>query len=426
MSVKRYFIKTYGCQMNENDSEIMSGMLESKGFRPAKDIGSADIIITNTCSVRDGAERKAKGFIADLVHLKKKKKGLLIGVTGCMAERMGDDLLKKYGFVDFVLGPNMEGKIADILEDRSRPTGATLLCTGDSPDFKKASLAVRENAVNAWVTIMEGCDNFCSYCIVPYVRGREKSRAVDEILREIEALDKNTFKEVTLLGQNVNSYSFGLAGLLKKVAKVDGVHRVKFMTSHPKDMSDDIIDAVAGNEKICEYFHLPLQSGDDEILAKMNRGYDSAYYSSLVKKIRRLIPGAAVTSDVIAGFPGETRKNFENTLNLIKELELDAVNTLAFDPRPGTAAAKMHGKLDRAEISERLQELMRTVEDVTEKKNRALIGSVHELLVESPGIGRTRTNKIVKFGPKEIKQGAFVTARIVSAKSWVLQGELID
>lgn len=417
----KYYIKTYGCQMNENDSEIIAGVLESKGYKKTGLPEDADIIITNTCSVRDGAERKAKGFIADLVHLKKKNKGLLIGVVGCMAERMGDELLKKYRFVDFVLGPNMEMDIANIVRGRSRATR-----TGDSRDFKDSSLAKRENAVNAWITIMEGCDNFCSYCIVPYVRGREKSRPVADILREIECLDKDIFKEVTLLGQNVNSYEFGLAKLLKEVSRIDGIRRIKFMTSHPRDMSDEIIDAVAGSEKVCEFFHLPLQSGSDAVLKAMNRGYDMAYYSSLVKKIREKIPSASITSDVIAGFPGETDEQFSDTLKNIEMLGFDAVNTLAFDPRPGTKAAGMHGQLPKDTISKRLQALMRTVERVTHKKNQSLLGSEHEILVETAGIGRTRTNKIIKFNNKSIKPGSFVRVKIISAKSWVLQAELLD
>lgn len=420
MGAKRYLIKTYGCQMNENDSEIMAGILESKGFKPAEDIASADMIIANTCSVRDGAERKAKGFIADLVHLKKKKKDLLVGVTGCMAERMGEELLKKYKFVDFVLGPNMEMDINDIVGGRSRAAR-----TGDSPFFKDSSYAKRENSVNAWVTIMEGCNNFCSYCIVPYVRGREKSRPAADILKEIESLDKNVFKEVTLLGQNVNSYEFGLARLLKEVSKIDGIQRIKFMTSHPRDMSDEIIDAVAKNEKVCEYFHLPLQSGDDAVLKAMNRGYDMAYYFSLIKKIRDRIPSAAITSDVIAGFPGETEEQFQNTLKNIEKLEFDTINTLAFDPRPGTKAAAMDAQLPKDTVNKRLQVLMRTVERTTHNKNQSLLGSEHEILVEAEGLGRTRTNKIVRFRNENIKPGSFVRVKITSAKSWVLQGEVL-
>jgi len=418
--------------MNENDSEIIAGILEEKGYKEAKIPENADIIITNTCSVRDGAERKARGFIADLVHLKKKNENLLIGVVGCMAERMGEELLKKYKFVDFVLGPNMEGEIAALTPNPS-PSGRGELYVpsrggmrvGDSQNFKDSSLAKRENSVNAWVTIMEGCNNFCSYCIVPYVRGREKSRPLADIIKEIKSLDKNIFKEVTLLGQNVNSYEFGLAELLKEVSKIDGISRIRFMTSHPRDMSDEIIDAVAGNEKICEYFHLPLQSGDDNVLKSMNRGYDMAYYFSLIKRIRDKIPAAAITSDVIAGFPGETDGQFRNTLKNIEKLEFDTVNTLAFDPRPGTYAAGMNGQLPKDTISKRLQALMRTVERMTHKKNQSLLGSEHEILVEAAGIGRTRTNKIVRFKDKEIKPGSFISVRITSAKSWVLQGELL-
>ena len=422
MTMKKYFIKTYGCQMNENDSEIIAGILEAKGYKKAQIPETADIIITNTCSVRDGAERKANGFIADLVHLKNKNKNLLIGVVGCMAERMGQELLKKYKFVDFVLGPNMEGEVEKIVEDPDL-IGTR---TGNSPVFKDSSLAKRENSVNAWITIMEGCNNFCSYCIVPYVRGREKSRPITDVIKEIKNLDKNIFKEVMLLGQNVNSYEFGLAKLLKEVSRIDGIRRIKFMTSHPRDMSDEIIDAVAGNTNICEYFHLPLQSGDDTVLKAMNRGYDMAYYSALIKKIRDRIPSAAITSDVIAGFPGETDEQFQNTLKNIEKLEFDTVNTLAFDPRPGTKAAVMEGQLSKDTISKRLQTLMRTVELITHRKNQSLLGSQHEILVEAEGIGRTRTNKIVRFKDKGIKSGSFINVRIASAKSWVLQGELLD
>lgn len=411
--------------MNENDSEIVSGILESKSYKKTDVLEDADIVIANTCSVRDGAERKARGFIADIVHLKKKNSELIVGVIGCMAERMGDELLKKYRFVDFVLGPNKEMELAGIIDARSRQALAPLFCAGDSSDFKDSSLAKRAPSVNAWVTIMEGCNNFCSYCIVPYVRGREKSRPVADILKEIEGLDKSIFKEVTLLGQNVNSYKFGLAGLLKEVSKIKGIHRIKFMTSHPRDMSDEIIETVAADEKICEYFHLPLQSGDDNVLKAMNRGYDMAYYSALVKKIRARIPAAAITSDIIAGFPGETDEQFGNTLKNLEKLGFDTVNTLAFDPRPGTKAAEMAGQLTKDIVNKRLQALMGVVEKTTYDKNQSLLGSEHEILVEAPGIGRTRTNKIVRFKNKSIKQGSFVKIRITSAKSWVLQGELL-
>lgn len=436
---KKYFIKTYGCQMNENDSEIIAGILELKGYAKAEKPENADIIITNTCSVRDSAERKAKGFIADLVNIKKKNKDILIGIVGCMAERMGQELLKKYKFADFVLGPNREKELIKILtpsryashpspfhgEGKARSAGVRC-ATGDSPEFKDPLIAKREISTNAWITIMEGCNNFCSYCIVPYVRGREKSKSIESIVTEIKSLDKNVYKEIMLLGQNVNSYAFGLDKLLDEVTKIEGILRVRFMTSHPRDMSDRIIDAVSRNPKVCEYFHLPLQSGDNEILKKMNRGYTREYYTELVSRIREKIPQAAITSDAIAGFPGETDAQFQNTIDLISSMELDSVNTLAFNPRPGTAAEKMPGQISKDVTKKRLQALMETVERTSFKVNQRLAGTVQEVLIEDPGVGRTRTNKIVKFNKKTGKTGELINIRIKSAGSWVLQGEAVS
>ncbi len=419
---RKFLIKTYGCQMNVNDSEIIAGILTSKGIVETNSIEDADIIITNTCSVRDGAERKAKGFIGDLLNVKKQRPSVIIGVVGCMAERLAKDLLNNIKHIDFVLGPNQESKIAEVIEK----SGEKTIEIGDSKEFKPSNLAKRGKSGSAWITVMEGCNNFCSYCIVPYVRGREKSRPMTDIIREIEELDKNIFKEIILLGQNVNSYQFGFAELLNNVADINGIQRIRFMTSHPKDMNDAIISVVAENNKICECFHVPFQSGDDEILKKMNRGYSRDYYMNIVKKIRKAIPHAAITSDAIAGFPSETDAQFENTLNLIRELELDSINTLAFDPRPGTVAEKMEGKISQPIISERLQRLMKVVGETTLANNKKLIGTTQELLMEEDGKGRTRTNKIVKVADSSIKQGEIVNVRIDSAMSWVLQGALIN
>lgn len=400
--MRKYLIKTYGCQMNENDSEIIAGILEKNGLVKASDIKEADIVIANTCSVRDAAERKAAGFINTLIKLKKEKPGLLVGVVGCMAERLGEELVKKFKFVDFVMG------------------------TSDFRNFKDTSIIKREPSVNAWITIMEGCDNFCSFCIVPYVRGREKSKPVADILKEIDELDKNVFKEITLLGQNVNSYSYGFPHLLDAVSKINGIKRIRFMTSHPKNMSDEIIEAVKNTPKVCENFHLPLQSGDDEILKRMNRGYDSDYFRRLVEKIRKKITASAITSDAIAGFPGETDEQFENTLHLISELELDAVNTLAYDVRPGTAAEKMEGRVPQKIVDERLQQLIKVVEETSFKKNQSLAGSVQEILVEKKGKGRTRSHKMVKYPSEADETGKLIKVRIKSAKSWVLLGEVVS
>ena len=406
--------------MNENDSEIMAGLLESKGYLPTDDVNKADIIIANTCSVRDGAERKASGFIHSLQKIKKQRPSVLIGLVGCMAERLKEEAKKKFKFIDFVCGPNIESLISNLDSLISSGRNSRL----EIRDWKLEPK--RKPSVNAWITIMEGCDNFCSYCIVPYVRGREKSRPVRDIIKEIETLDKSIFKEVTLLGQNVNSYKYGLADLLREVSKIDGIERIKFLTSHPRDMSDEIIRSVAELPKVCEYFHLPLQSGDDTILKKMNRGYSRKYYSDLVAKIRSTVPGAAITSDIIAGFPSETEEQFKNTLDLLEMLQLDACNTLAFDPRPGTKAAQMPGQVPKDIINDRLQRLMKVVEKASMNNNNMLIGSAQQILVESKNKGRTRTNKIVRFVSKEDLTGKTVNAEIKMAGSWVLQGRLIS
>ncbi len=408
--------------MNVNDSGFMAGLLESRGYTPADDLLHADIVLVNTCSVRDSAERKAKTFIADLTHLKTSNPDAIVAVCGCMAERMGRELTKAYKFIDYVIGPNMEKELEGLVAYAGQMQEKVLV--GDSGEFKDTLISKRPENVCAFVTIMEGCDNFCSYCIVPYVRGREKSRPQEDIIREIRGLDKNIFKEVMLLGQNVNSYSSGLAGLLKEVSKVDGIERVRFMTSHPKDMTEEIIEAVASTPKVCEYFHIPFQSGDDTVLKRMNRGYSRDYYIDLVKKIRKMVPGAAITGDAIAGFPGETEGQFLNTLRLIEECRLDAVNTLAFNPRPGTKAAEMEGQLTSDVKSGRLQRLMSTVEKTVFSVNQELVGTVQEVLVEENGSGRTRSNKIVKFPASLAGKGELLGLRIVSAKSWVLQGDI--
>ena len=415
--MKRYFIKTFGCQMNENDSEKLAGVLEALGFFPTSDYRQADVILVNTCSVRDTAERKAAGFIQLLTHLKTKRPDILIGIVGCMAQRQGQDLLKQYRFVDFVLGPGEADEISKIVVRNMALTPFPL-------SQRERGAIKRKPSVRAWIKVMEGCDNFCSFCIVPYVRGREKSRPVEEVIREVEELDKTVFKEVMLLGQNVNSYRYGFAELLKKVAGVKGLLRVRFMTSHPKDMNMGIIEAVAQNKIICESFHLPLQSGDNEVLKRMNRGYTREDYRSLVRSIRSRIPDAGITSDVIAGFPGETEEQFQNTLDLIEELELDSVVTAAYDPRPGTQAEKLQCQVTKEDKGERLSRLIAVVERTALKKNKALEGKTLEVLAEEKGFGRTRTNRTVRFTGGSPKRGELVSVRIGQAGSWVLNGQV--
>jgi tRNA-2-methylthio-N6-dimethylallyladenosine synthase len=435
----KYFIKTYGCQMNLNDSERISGLLEYAGFEQLNAIDVTDaknkkyndlgIVLVNTCSVRDAAENKGVGFLSQLRPFKEHNKKLIVGLCGCVAGYKAEEIKKRFPFVDIIFGPSDVAKLSELLK---------LKDNGHQPK--------RGKGPTAWINIMEGCDNFCSYCIVPYARGREKSRTVKDILSEIRQLDKSVYKEVVLLGQNVNSYRdarcemgeanshrashlaspvFDLAELLKKVNIIEGIERIRFLTSHPKDMNIDIIRAVNELPKVCEYFHLPLQSGNDRILKLMNRGYTAEDYRKLVKMIRKEIPDAAITSDAIVGFPGETDAEFKDTCKLLKELELDAVNTFSYSGRAGTPAAKMDGHVPEKEKKERLSGLMRAVESSALKRNNGLIGKTMEVMVERSGSGRTRGNKLVHFRSKTPKPGDTIYVRMNKAEAWALEGSIV-
>ncbi|MFC1637386.1 MiaB/RimO family radical SAM methylthiotransferase [Candidatus Margulisiibacteriota bacterium] len=358
--------------------------------------------------------------------MKKDKPHLKIGVCGCLVSEPDRDVKQIFPHVDIFIAPNQPERLVEFLSlnDAALSTkwrGGT------------ARRAVGEGTT-AWVTIMHGCDNFCSYCVVPHVRGRETSRPMEEILAEIKQIDTEQHKEVFLLGQNVNSYKYGLADLLRKIEERMRARtrtRIRFMTSHPRDMSDDIIDAVRDLPHVCEFFHLPLQHGDDAILKSMNRGYNTDYYLKLVDRIRAKIPGAAITSDVIVGYPGETDQQFQNTLKMIEKVGFDTSNTLAYSTRPGTAASKLADDVPDKVKQERLQQAMAVVAEVSARKNQALVGSSQEILVDFTGkkscSGRTRTNKIVKFtSQKKNLLGRLVNAKITSAKSWVLEGEEIN
>jgi tRNA-2-methylthio-N6-dimethylallyladenosine synthase len=420
----KYFIKTYGCQMNLADSERLAGVLESAGYQATGDSRQADIILVNTCVVRKHAEDRAAGYISSLKGLKAKKPDLKIGVCGCLVTEPGRSAASLFPHVDWFIPPNSPDKLIKYINS--------------ALGISHSSLTPQRSAegVTAWVTIMHGCDNFCSYCIVPYVRGREYSRPVDEVLREIEQIDLEKHPEIFLLGQNVNSYKHGLANLLREIELritryALPITRIRFMTSHPRDMTDEIINAVAEIPQVCEYFHLPIQHGDDEILARMNRGYTADYYRKLADKIRSRIPEAAITSDVIVGFPGETDEQFRSTLYIIEQIGFDACNTSAYSVRPGTSASRLPDDVPQKVKHERLQEVMKMVENVASKRNEKLVGSTREILVDSIDdkryIGRTRGNKIVKFSSeKNNLLGKRVNVRITSAKSWVLKGELTN
>lgn len=412
--------------MNKNDSEVLAGILERHGYTRIEGTEDADIILVNTCTVRQTAEDKAYGYISSLKRVKSRGSRVKVGICGCISQQGKSNLFTRFPFIDFVLGPNSLHELSNILANGKLQMAVRESC---NPELRELPVK-REFSTSAWISIIYGCDNFCSFCIVPYVRGRERSRSKESILKEIKGLDKNTYKEVILLGQNVNSYgkgtNYGLTELLRDIHNVRGVERIRFLTSHPRDMSDDIINAVKKIPKVCEFFHLPLQSGDNEILKRMNRGYASDHYRRLVEKIRSKIPDTAITSDVVVGFPGETEKQFEATCNIIKELELDAVNTAAYSIREGTAAAEMDGQLPDNIKQNRLQKIMKVVEETAWKVNQKLIGKTVEILVDGKGYsGRTRTNKIVKFhADRNDLLGKLVNVRIISAKSWVLEGEV--
>jgi len=409
--------------MNLADSENLAGVLESAGYEEAESPEEADILLVNTCVVRQSAEDKAAWYIMSAKGLRDNKPDLIIGVCGCISTEPDRDLPKQFPHVDIFIAPNQPERLVEFLE-LTRQQGS-----------KASRHKARGEGTTAWITIMHGCDNFCSYCVVPHVRGRETSRQPREIIEEIKAVDFAKHPEIFLLGQNVNSYKYGLAQLLREIeARITGspdnrIPRIKFMTSHPRDMSDEIIDAVRDLPHVCEFFHLPLQHGDDEMLKAMNRGYNTDYYLKLVDRIRAKIPGAAITSDVIVGYPGETDQQFQNTMKMIEKVGFDTSNTLAYSTRPGTAASKLKDDVPDKVKQARLQEAMRVVGKVAERKNKELEGQTVEILVDFTGkkscSGRTRTNKIVKFKPtRNNLLGKLVNVRIKSSKSWVLEGAI--
>ncbi|MFH1347784.1 MAG: tRNA (N6-isopentenyl adenosine(37)-C2)-methylthiotransferase MiaB [Candidatus Margulisiibacteriota bacterium] len=425
----KYYIKTYGCQMNLADSENLAGVLSSAGYEEADSPEEADILLVNTCVVRQSAEDKAAWYIMSAKGLRDNKPDLIIGVCGCITTEPDRDLPKQFPHVDIFIAPNQPEKLKEYL--KSLPYSPSPSGRGGR-DLRASG----GEGIIKYITIMHGCDNFCSYCVVPHVRGRETSRQPREIIEEIKAVDLKKHPEIFLLGQNVNSYKYGLAQLLKEIEILITryslpITRIRFMTSHPRDMSDEIIDAVRDLPHVCEFFHLPLQHGDDDILKSMNRGYNTDYYLKLVDRIRAKIPGAAITSDVIVGYPGETDQQFQNTLNMIEKVGFDTSNTLAYSTRPGTAASELADDVPDKVKQARLQEAMKVVGQVAERKNQQLVGQEAEILVDYTGkkscSGRTRTNKIVKFkSQKQGLLGKLVNVKISSAKSWVLEGELIN
>lgn len=437
---KTYYIFNYGCQMNASDTEHYAGQLEELGYMPADDFHTADVIIVNTCCVRESAEKKIAGKIGELKNVKTKNPEIVICVAGCMAQKDGEKLLKKHPQVDLLLGTAYVNDFKNILTDYLGDRKGALYTDLTIHQSEFEGKMVRQSPFSAWIPIMYGCNNFCTYCIVPYVRGRERSRAIENIVAEIEQAVKEGYKEFTLLGQNVNSYGkdFGekdaFAKLLRRVNAIEGVERVRYMTSHPRDMDEEVIKAVAECEHVCENFHVPFQAGSDEILRQMNRGYTREKYLELIKMIRSYIPEAAITTDIIVGFPGESEQDFEDTLALVQEVGFDAAFTFIYSKRSGTPAAKMEGQVPLDVKKDRLNRLMAVQNLSSLRRNEEMLGKIVEVLAEGPSrnpavwTGRTRTNKLVLWPVegKVYQPGDKVMVKVDTAQTWLVKGKAVQ
>lgn len=430
----KVFIETYGCQMNVSDSELVSTILAASGYESTTEIQEADIIIFNTCSVREHAENRVLGRISNELRRKKQKAGLKIGVIGCMAQRMGQSLKSKH--VDFVVGVDQYDKLPQILAELEEKPKFINETTVDKKQIYPAIYPTHQGKFNAFVTIMRGCNNFCTYCIVPYTRGRERSRPTNDILAEIDRVGQAGFKDVTLLGQNVNSYNYqdvNFAKLLQLANKIDSIKRLRFVTSHPKDLSDEVIGVMAESHKVCEHLHLAMQSGNDEVLQRMNRGYTAAHFYEIVQKLRAAMPNIAITTDIIAGFPGETEEQFMDTYEMMEKIRFDYAFTFKYSPRAGTKAAKYQDQVPEEVRLKRLQKLIELQQQITLGKYQEQIGKTKEIYVERVSkksdkefAGKSRDFKITVFpGTKELI-GKFVKVKITDAVGWTLRGEIIE
>lgn len=432
---KRYHIVTYGCQMNAHDSETIAGMLEQMGMTEAAAREDADFVLYNTCCVRENAERRALGNVGWLKELKKVKPELIVGVCGCMVQQdgMAQKLIKRYPFVDIAFGthnlPELPGMFKKLLDSRERVVSVL-----DTDGMIAEGLPVkRAGGLMAYVTIMYGCDNFCSYCIVPYVRGRERSRLPEDILREVEQLKTEGVKEIMLLGQNVNSYAGGgidFAELLRRVDDI-GIERVRFMTSHPKDLSDRLIDVMANSKHICHQLHLPVQHGSNRVLSAMNRCYTREHYLGVVKRLRDAMPDIGLTTDLIVGFPGETEKDFNQTIDLVRQVRYDSAYTFIYSPRQGTVAAEMPNQVDEETAKRRIHELIAVQEQITAETYAAQVGHVENVLCEGVSArserqitGCTQRGITVNFDGSADMVGSVVPVMITGAGHNTLKGKI--
>ena len=436
---KTYYVKTYGCQMNEHDSENIRAMLEQLGFQPLPDddYENADLVLLNTCSIRENAHNKAFGMLGRLKHLKAKKKDLIVGLCGCMAQEEGvvQEIMKRYRFVNFVFGTHNLHRLPFILKDALDAHQQNIEVFSEEGNIIEDVPVKRDHPYKAYVNIIYGCDKFCTYCIVPYTRGKQRSRRPLDIIHEVEQLVADGYQEVTLLGQNVNAYGkdfdfeYRMENLLEDVAKTN-IPRVRFMTSHPWDFTDGMIDVIAKYENIMPSIHLPVQSGSDRILKLMGRRYRKEKYLTLFHKMKERIPRLAVSTDIIVGFPGETEEDFEETLNLVEMCQFDNAFTFIFSPREGTPAAKMKDETLLSVKEDRLHRLNERVNHYFLKNNQKMVGSIVPVLVDGYNqsgktslFGYTDTNKLINFDGDASLIGKIVMVKVTNAKTWSLDGE---
>jgi tRNA-2-methylthio-N6-dimethylallyladenosine synthase len=425
--MKSFHIITFGCQMNEHDSERMSGILAQEGCSETSVADQADIVILNTCSIREKAEQKFYSELGRLRALKQERPGLTIAVSGCIAQQEGRNILARAPYVDMVFGPSDIARLPQIVR-QERGGKAPIIETGGDAEYHRKNLpANRGDKIKAWVSIMYGCDNFCTYCVVPYLRGRERSRRPSDILSEVKELAGRGYKEVTLLGQNVNSYGRGLEDkvdfpqLLALLNDVPGIERIRFVTSHPRDLSDDLIAAVRDLPRVCEALHLPIQSGSDRVLQAMNRKYSRKDYLDKVGRLRNAVPGMALTTDIIVGFPGESEQDFEETVKLLEEVRYDGIFAFKYSKRPGTKALDLDGHIEERTKEERLAHILELQKSITRKKYLEQVSTVQEILIDGTSkkgdmlTGRTRGNRTVNVAASPSCMGTLVSVRITAA-----------
>ena len=433
---KSYFIETYGCQMNVADSEVISGLLNNEGYNQTKDIHSANIIFVNTCAIREHAEDKVHSRLGFYNQIKQKNPETIIGVLGCMAQNLKEDILASKPFVDIILGPDSYRSLPQMLSNRSKEINHLVDTKLSRFEVYDNLFPSRKEGINAWISIMRGCDKFCTFCIVPFTRGRERSRSINSIISEANQAVRHGFIEITLLGQNVNSYNHegqGFPELLDEVAKTKGLKRIRYTSPHPKDMTQEVLNVMAKHETICNYVHLPLQAGNDRILNRMNRTYKKSEFISLVDQIRGTLPNVGLSTDIIVGFPGESSKEFADTLDVMEQVHFDSAYTFKYSSRPGTKAAEFEDIISEEEKQTRLVQVIDMQKKHTLLQNKKRVGSVEIVLVEKESkrsvdhwAGRTDSNKWVIFEKNNFKIGDLVPIKIIDAKGITLRGETIN